>query len=243
LNSGARILEVGGGILALAIQLASEGFIVTAVEPVGEGFSDVSFLMKIFSQIAVEEKISFNLVEKPIEESSFTQTFEFIYSINVMEHLRDPYSALDHIMQMIAPGGTFRFMCPNYNFPYEPHFGRFIFRRRNSAFFLTKRRARRRGWTATHNAELYSSINFLTYKKIRNHAFRQNYLFLGNKSALSLLVRRSLLDLKVRDRHRNLYILVLVFSKLRLLSLTLAVPVKYQPVMDICVSKQSESGS
>jgi 2-polyprenyl-3-methyl-5-hydroxy-6-metoxy-1,4-benzoquinol methylase len=42
LNSGAQILEVGGGILALAVQLASEGFMVTTVEPVGEGFTGIS---------------------------------------------------------------------------------------------------------------------------------------------------------------------------------------------------------
>ena len=51
LDSGAEVLEVGGGILALAIQLASEGFKVTSVEPVGEGFSGCSFIMSIFSKI------------------------------------------------------------------------------------------------------------------------------------------------------------------------------------------------
>jgi hypothetical protein len=51
LDSGAEILEVGGGVLALAIQLASEGFKVTTVEPVGEGFSGISFMMTIFLEI------------------------------------------------------------------------------------------------------------------------------------------------------------------------------------------------
>ena len=240
LNFGAEILEVGGGILALAIQLASEGFNVTTVEPVGEGFSDISFIMQTFSQIAVDEKISFNLIESPIEECCFSRTFEFIYSINVMEHLQDPYTALDHIMQMVSSGGTFRFMCPNYSFPYEPHFGKFILRRRNSAFFLSKRRARGCGWTAARTAELYSSLNFLTYKKIKTHALRRNYRLSENKNALSFLVSRSLLDLKIRDRHRNLYFFVLILSKLKLLNLIKALPVAYQPIMDIHITKQSE---
>ena len=52
LNVGAEILEVGGGILALSIQLASEGFKVTTVEPVVEGFTGIAYIMKVFLDIA-----------------------------------------------------------------------------------------------------------------------------------------------------------------------------------------------
>ena len=55
LKSGAKILEIGGGILALASQLASEGFKVTSVEPVGGGFSGISFIMRTFSEITKNE--------------------------------------------------------------------------------------------------------------------------------------------------------------------------------------------
>ncbi|MEJ0009457.1 MAG: hypothetical protein WDN72_02370 [Alphaproteobacteria bacterium] len=39
LPRGASILEVGGGALLLSCQLAREGFAVTAVDPLGDGFS------------------------------------------------------------------------------------------------------------------------------------------------------------------------------------------------------------
>ena len=94
LESGSEILEIGGGIVALAIQLASEGFRVTSVEPVGEGFTGISSIMRIFLNIAKEEGLELNLIQAPIEECSFHNNFDFIFSINVMEHLDDPYSVL-----------------------------------------------------------------------------------------------------------------------------------------------------
>jgi 2-polyprenyl-3-methyl-5-hydroxy-6-metoxy-1,4-benzoquinol methylase len=241
LNAGAEILEVGGGITALAIQLASEGFNVTTVEPVGEGFSDISFIIQIFSQIAIKENILFNFIGSPIEECRFSQQFDFIFSINVMEHLHDPYSALEHIMHMVAPNGTYRFTCPNYDFPYEPHFGKLILQRKNSAFFLDKRRAQGRGWTTIHTSGLYSSLNFLTFRKITNHVIELGFEFFANKSAFFLLVNRSLTDLKIRERHRNLYFLVLVFSSLGLLNLAKVVPAHYQPIIDLKIIKHSKA--
>ena len=51
LNPDAEILEVGG-ILAITIQSASEGFKVTSVEPVGEAFSGISFIMNVYKKIS-----------------------------------------------------------------------------------------------------------------------------------------------------------------------------------------------
>jgi 2-polyprenyl-3-methyl-5-hydroxy-6-metoxy-1,4-benzoquinol methylase len=130
LDLGAEILEVGGGILALAIQLASEGFTVTTVEPIGAGFTGISFIMRVFSEIAQSEDLKFNLIEGPIEDCEYENAFDFIFSINAMEHLRDPYSVLIQMNSALKFGGKYHFFCPNYDFPYEPHFGRWIFSRK-----------------------------------------------------------------------------------------------------------------
>ena len=88
----AKLLEVGGGVLALAIQLAKEGFEVTSVEPIGDGFSDIFWIMERYLIIAQEEKIRFALISDPIEKCLFDTKFDFIFSINVMEHLKNPYA-------------------------------------------------------------------------------------------------------------------------------------------------------
>lgn len=138
LDVESEILEIGGGILALAIQLASEGFKVTTIEPVGEGFSSISFMMDIFSEISKTENLSFNLKKSPIEECIFDHKFDFIFSINVMEHLKNPYSILIQLVELLKQRANYRFFCPNYDFPYEPHFGKWLFSRKDRAFYLKK---------------------------------------------------------------------------------------------------------
>ena len=74
--------------------------------------------------IAKEEGLDLNLIQAPIEECSFHDNFDFIFSVNVMKHLNDPYSVLLQMEETLKPGGTYRFFCPNYAFPHEPHFGK-----------------------------------------------------------------------------------------------------------------------
>ena len=102
LNTEAEILEVGGGILALAIQLASDGFKITTVEPVSEGFDDISWIMGKFSQIAQEEGVDFFLIRDCIENLTFDTKFEFVFSINVMEHLEDPYAVITQLSNSLT---------------------------------------------------------------------------------------------------------------------------------------------
>jgi 2-polyprenyl-3-methyl-5-hydroxy-6-metoxy-1,4-benzoquinol methylase len=113
LKIGSKILEVGGGILALAIQLASEGFDVTTVEPIGEGFDHILFMSDVYKQISQNEDLRIKVIEKPIEDCQFDVKFDFIFSINVMEHLKNPYSAFIKIVDTLKSGGTYRFFCPN----------------------------------------------------------------------------------------------------------------------------------
>jgi 2-polyprenyl-3-methyl-5-hydroxy-6-metoxy-1,4-benzoquinol methylase len=107
LKIGSKILEVGGGILALAIQLASEGFDVTTVEPIGEGFDHILFMSDVYKQISQNEDLRIKVIEKPIEDCQFDVKFDFIFSINVMEHLKNPYSAFIKIVDTLKSGGTF----------------------------------------------------------------------------------------------------------------------------------------
>jgi hypothetical protein len=39
-----------------------------------------------------------------------------------MEHVESVSMALRKVSKAIRPGGEYRFTCPNYLFPYEPHF-------------------------------------------------------------------------------------------------------------------------
>jgi SAM-dependent methyltransferase len=237
LDSGAEVLEVGGGILALAIQLASEGLTVTTVEPVGEGFTGISYIMNVFSEIAQSENLKFSLIEIPIEDCEFDRKFDFIFSINVMEHLNDPYSVLIQMDRALKIGGKYRFFCPNYDFPYEPHFGKWIFSRKNDAFHLKPKFANESKIDLIDSNGLYLSINYLTQRKIKSCLTKHNLVFQSNRNAFYEILVRSLDDSGLQGRHRTLYKTVLLMKRIGLLGLARLFPDNLQPVIDMTILK------
>ena len=236
LKPGAEILEVGGGILALAIQLASEGFKVTTVEPVGEGFNGISFIMKVFSNIAIQENVTFKLIESPIERCIFETKFDFIFSINVMEHLNEPFLVLNQIKGILKKGGEYRFFCPNYDFPYEPHFGKILWKRKKGSFYLEFDRARRLELDNMDSVGLYNSLNFITVAKLQAFSKETNLLLKFNSQAFYLLLQRSMNDPGLRARHRNFVPIVDFLSKNKFLGLSKLFPTRIQPVMDVTLN-------
>ena len=237
LRSGSEILEIGGGIVALAIQLTSEGFSVTSVEPVGEGFTGISSIMQIFLDIAKEEGLELNLIQAPIEECSFLGDFDFIFSINVMEHLNNPYSVLLQMEDALKPGGIYRFFCPNYDFPYEPHFGKWIFARKNQAFYLEPNFVSVPRVDLIDSFGLYQSINYLTLRKLCSFSTDNNLSFKVNKNAFYEILIRSIADSGLQDRHKSLYKAVLLLEKLGLLHLAKYFPPSFQSIIDMSIVK------
>ena len=236
LDSGAEILEVGGGILALAIQLASEGFKVTTVEPVGEGFTGISFIMNIYSEIARIENLVFTLIKSPIEDCTFDHKFEFIFSINVMEHLNDPLLVLNQIKEILEKGSNYRFFCPNYDFPYEPHFGKILWKRKRGSFYLEFDRARRTELGNMDSVGLYNSLNFITVAKLQAFSKETSLLLKFNSHAFYNLLQRSMSDPGLRARHRTFVPMVDLLSQTKFIGLSKLLPTRLQPVMDVTLN-------
>jgi len=237
LDLNSTILEVGGGTMALSIQLLSEGYKITSVEPLGKGFSEISFLMNVYLEVARAENICLTIIPKPIESLTFNQAFDFVFSINVMEHLTDPYGVLIQINEMLRQNGEFRFVCPNYDFPYEPHFGKFLFIRKKRAFFLPKRIAKSSRLTGIEADDLYSSINFITFKKLSRILNKNKAQFRANRHALYDIYIRSLKDSQLQVRHQELYKIVRLTEALKISFALRFVPPQIQPVIDITVFK------
>lgn len=233
LDEGAEILEVGGGILALAVQLASEGYKITTVEPVGDGFNGITFIMKVYLDISLKENLDINLVESPIEDFCDSRSFDFIFSINVMEHVKDPYSVLLKLTKILKKGRKYRFTCPNYDFPYEPHFARWIFTRRNNAFFLEERRASSIIIDEQEVSGLYKSLNFITLSKLRKFSTNHNISIKSNSRAFFNLLFRAIHDRELAKRHPRLASAVKIVFLFRLHIIVFLVPIRWQPIIDI----------
>ena len=235
LNPRAEILEVGGGILALAIQLASEGFKVTTVEPIGEGFAGISFIMNIFTEIARKEDLSFNLIKLPIEECKFDQKFDFIFSINVMEHLHDPYSVIIQLRESLKLAGKYRFFCPNYDFPYEPHFQKWMFHRKNQAFYLPPSRAKSKRINTSEWQGVYGSLNFITFKKLLSFLSQSDIQYEINPNALREIAHRSEFDKELQNRHKLLSYAIKYLFKSRLIRIINLLPSRNWPIIDLLI--------
>ena len=122
LPKDARIMEIGAGMLLLSCFLQRLGYRVTAIEPIGEGFSHFDALRQTVLNYANEGGFTPDLRMIPAEQLDYTAEFDFAFSINVMEHVGNVSLVLHRVLAALKPRCGYRFLCPNYLFPYEPHF-------------------------------------------------------------------------------------------------------------------------
>jgi SAM-dependent methyltransferase len=122
LRKGDSVLEIGAGLMLLSCQLKKEGYDVTALEPISAEFSHFSELQALVLRFAADHAIAPRVLRVPVEELNDQAAFGLAYSVNVMEHVASVPSALTNAGRAIRPGAQYRFICPNYLFPYEPHF-------------------------------------------------------------------------------------------------------------------------
>jgi SAM-dependent methyltransferase len=189
--------------------------------------------MNIFTEIATKEDLSFNLIKLPIEECKFDQKFDFIFSINVMEHLKDPYSVINQLKENLKPAGKYRFFCPNYSFPYEPHFQKWMFRRKNHAFYLPPSRAKSERISVSEWQGVYGSLNFITFEKLISFFSQSNIQYEVNANALRDIALRSESDKELQNRHKLLSCTIKFLFNLRLIRVINLLPSRYWPIIDL----------
>lgn len=114
-------MEVGSGVGLLSLFASAEVKEFTSLEPESAGFGQMStFRRAILSAWQGQNMPVFK--ESFIHDLPRAKTFDFIYCINVLEHVPQPEKLLDEVFERLKPGGTAWFVLPNYSFPYEQHF-------------------------------------------------------------------------------------------------------------------------
>lgn len=241
LPAGARVLEVGAGAMLLSSQLVREGFDVTALEPVGSGFSHFGRMREIVLEHAAAAGCRPNLIDIPAEQLAEQDRYDFAFSVNVMEHVGDPAQVLRRVGASLRPGARYRFTCPNYLFPYEPHF--------NIPTLMTKKltervlgRRIRSSPRVSDPAGTWASLNWLTVPQVRRFVRDAGGLRLAfNRTMLVASLERVLTDPDFASRRSPAVRAVLSrLVRLRLHKLFGLVPAALQPIMDCCVDKAGE---
>jgi ubiquinone/menaquinone biosynthesis C-methylase UbiE len=117
-----KILEVGSGYgISLVSWSKKYKLDVTGVEPEGEGFSDTIKISKEICRLngVPEIKIGAATGEKlPFNDNSF----DIVYSSNVIEHTNNPKAVLREAIRVIKPGGLLHFEMPNHTSFFEGHY-------------------------------------------------------------------------------------------------------------------------
>jgi 2-polyprenyl-3-methyl-5-hydroxy-6-metoxy-1,4-benzoquinol methylase len=238
LPRGATVLEVGAGALLLSGYLASSGLRVYALEPIAAGFSHFHELqgavVKHYATIGVQLK----LIESTIEEFFDTERFDYIFSINAFEHVRDVERAITNTYLSLKHGGALRIYCPNYHFPYEPHFNipTLINKKLTQYFFATFIMTSPRMPQPKETWEGLNWINVTQVNRFIRGRFETSPIF--NPLATYQIVTRVLQDLQFSERRAKWITLFLrVINRAGLLKLFKFIPVTLSPVMDFRVER------
>ncbi|CDZ73248.1 Hypothetical protein NGAL_HAMBI2610_48780 [Neorhizobium galegae bv. orientalis] len=238
LEFGSSILEVGAGTMLLAVQLVREGFHVAALEPISDGFSHFDELQTIVLSLAARSATMPEICRISIDDLSAVDTFDFAFSVNVMEHVPDVASAIHHTFSALTKGGTYRFTCANYLFPYEPHFDFPTLISKTATEFVFRNRIRRTERLLDPEG-VWKSLNWITVPQVR--AICRNLPNASMTFATNMLessLERVLVDSNFAERRSPF---IRVCSRLlvttRLHSLSRYVPAFMQPVLDCSIRK------
>jgi SAM-dependent methyltransferase len=241
LEPNAEVLEVGAGSLILSTQLVREGFKLTALEPTGSGFSHFNQLREIVMNEAKLSGCMPNLIEISAESLNISNHFNFVFSVNVMEHVNDIELTIIKVMQSIKPGGEYKFTCPNYIFPYEPHFNipTVISKSLTEKLFSKRIYSRKE---ILDPKGLWDSINWITVTRLRSFAKKSRALSLKLRTDLfNEMIIRTVSDEEFSKR-RSPFIkrLLSLVIKLRVNRVVQHIPAIFQPVIDCSFIKSEQ---
>ena len=192
-----RILEVGAGLGLLSIYLHMQGHDAVALEPAGLSFGLFAVTKKLIWSAGETEMPG--LLEKTAErlDPAADGKFDFIFSINVMEHIDDIDMATDAILSVLKPDGICVNSCPNYLVPYEPHYAIPMV---PFAHGLTKTIFAK---TIRKQPDIWETLNFINVPKVRRMAKRNNVNVEFEKSLIYKSFKRLGEDEEFMSRHRG----------------------------------------
>lgn len=211
LPEGAAVLEVGAGLGLLSLFLADHGVDVVANTHDSDGFGKMAPLRRLV--LEQYPNISLPLLSGPIEQVAFVngRKFDFIFSLNVIEHMKKVEDAMQAMARLLNSGGLMWHSCPNYRFPYEPHLAIFLlpfFPEKTSHLFPSLKEKKFGVW---------HSLNFVTAGVLERAAGQAGLVIAFQPHVFYRHLLRLFDDPAFRRRHGLLYPLVMVLRYMGLL--------------------------
>jgi len=171
LHRDKKILEVGGGIHLLTSFL-NKNYDITSIEP----GSFTSFTDELRNKILDQHKLKVHTTT--VEKFTTDTKFDFIFSMNVLEHTDDIKQHITSCMNLLKDEHSILYiMCPNYTFPFEPHFYKwFIPFLSNFTFATLRKKSLMKELGKDRYENILNNLNFdCTYFKIKKLNFNINF--------------------------------------------------------------------
>tara|TARA_B100002052_G_scaffold118243_1_gene108785 strand:- start:830 stop:1660 length:831 start_codon:yes stop_codon:yes gene_type:complete len=181
------VLEIGSGTGILLNEL-KENFPdiqFSGIDPNVSGFHNLKTIISKLNEDGYNIKVESTGVEK----YSSDKKFDLIFSINVFEHVEDQIQYLLKTHELLNKNGLNVILCPNYDFPYEPHFvipiiinkkiTKFIF---NSKIENFEKKENEHG--------LWDGLSFLGRKKIEKILKNHNYTYFLDDTIKARMLNR-----------------------------------------------------
>ena len=195
-----QCLEVGSGSGMLLARMKDRypAHSFEGIEPIGQGFARFGSSLDM-----VESKYALTIHHTTFEAFETTSAFDFIFSLNVVEHVDSWRTCLAKMHALLRPGGIAAVLCPNYSFPYEPHYALPV--------ILTKDLTRKvfRGPIDRYDekngtSDLWTSLNFIKKREViafcRDHGIKLRF----DEAIMSRMVEKLWTDEAFASRQRAL---------------------------------------
>jgi SAM-dependent methyltransferase len=235
LKPGSVIAEIGSGVGFLQYYFYELGFEVIGIEPGNSGFDEMFKYQEILKS-SWKRKITIDQFDATAENFKLTKPADYIYSINVMEHVYDIPTAMSNIAKNLGNRGYFRFICPNYNFPYEPHFG--IFAPMNKKITFLIHNSRILDSPLNVSGELWTGLNWITTGKIKKSC-PENFSVTFSREAFSGYFDRLSKDSGFLKRKGIFFKLIAIFRIPISYIFKFMCPKFFLPVMDVKLSRST----
>lgn len=235
LGKGAKILEVGcgSGILLSYFSEKYPDLNFEGIEPFGDGFSSLQELNDFTKKQGIKINNCF------YEDYTPSKQYDLIYLVNVLEHLTDWRHFLSTVHDWLSDKGVCVFLCPNYSFPYEPHFRIPIIISKGFSYSLFKDSIERIEQTE-NCAGLWESLNLVKKREVFSYCKKLGLIVEDRTEIIDQMIIRLTTDEEFKKRQKLISRLALLLHCLKITRLFRYLPLSLlSPYMMLEVRKQT----
>jgi len=186
-NNVSSVLEIGSGTGILLNELKEHfpNIKFSGIDPNISGFHNLKTIINKLNKDGHNIQVENTIVEK----YSSDKKFDLIFSINVFEHVEDQVQYLLKTYKLLNKNGLNVILCPNYDFPYEPHFVIPIIINKKITKFIFNSKIK--NFEIKENEKgLWDGLSFLGRKKIEKILRKHNYTYFLDDSIKTRMLDR-----------------------------------------------------